>query len=286
MSDSSTIEYTHKPIPFDKYNQELLEQVYPTQWVNPIPDGRYNLVVVGAGAAGLVTAAIAAGLGGKVAIIERRLMGGDCLNFGCVPSKAILRCSRAAASVKKAKQFGIQLQGESTVDFPSVMERVRRLRTQISKHDSVHRFSELGIDVFLGNGMFTGLDTVAVEGHTLRFARACIATGANPSTPPIPGLSDVTYHTNESIFSLTTAPRRLAIIGAGPIGCELAQAFARMGIEVHLLEMSDRILAREDHDVSTLLTASLASDGVTPLTSCSIKKIDEDKVTSTKTINV
>lgn len=247
--------------PDDEFNRRLVEAVHPPHWVNPTPAARYNMVVIGAGTAGLVTAAAAAGLGAKVALIERHLMGGDCLNVGCVPSKAILAAARAAAAVRDAGEFGVHT-GPSRVDFTHVMRRMRRLRAEIAPHDSAHRFASLGVDVFIGDGRFTGPDTVEVDGKTLRFAKACIATGARAAAPPIPGLSDVAYLTNETVFSLTELPRRLAVIGAGPIGCELAQAFARFGSEVTLIEAMHGILPNEDPDAAEIVRhAMLERDG-------------------------
>src|SRR5688572_29724042 len=199
--------------PWDEHNRALAENVHPSQWVNPKPSGSYNLVVIGAGTAGLVTAAGAAGLGAKVALIERHLMGGDCLNYGCVPSKAILRAARAVAEMRAAERFGVHA-SNITVDFPKIMERMRRLRARISPHDSAKRFRELGVDVFLGDAKFTGPQTIAVNGETLNFTKAVIATGARPAVPKIDGLTN--YLTNETVFSLTALPRRLTVIGGGP----------------------------------------------------------------------
>ncbi|RMF70697.1 MAG: FAD-containing oxidoreductase, partial [Planctomycetota bacterium] len=236
--------------PLDEHNQRLLDAVHPADWTNPAPTGRYNLVVIGAGTAGLVAAAGAAGLGAKVALIERRLMGGDCLNYGCVPSKALIRCARAVADVRAAHEFGLDTPNSVRVDFAAIMERMRRLRAQIAPHDSARRFRDLGVDVFLGDARFTGRDTVEVAGQTLRFARACIATGARPAAVPIPGLAEAGFLTNETVFSLTEMPRRLAVLGAGPIGCELAQTFARFGAEVTLIDLAPQILIREDRDAA------------------------------------
>ena len=252
--------------PWDEHNQKLHANVAPTDWKNPTLAPRYNFVVIGGGTAGLVTAAGAAGLGAKVALIERHLLGGDCLNVGCVPSKALIRAARAAADARDSVRFGVKLAGEVSVDFPAVMERMRRLRADISPHDSAARFRELGIDVFLGGGKFTGPDTVEVGGQTLHFAKAAIATGARASAPPIPGLKDVPYLTNETLFSLTELPRRLVIIGAGPIGSEMAQSFARFGSEVYLIETTAGILPREDHDAAKIVQAALIRDGVKLLT--------------------
>ncbi|MFW6060933.1 MAG: mercuric reductase [Phycisphaeraceae bacterium] len=248
--------------PLDEHNRALASNVHPPEWANPTPSGRYNMVVIGAGTAGLVTAAGAAGLGAKVALVERELMGGDCLNVGCVPSKALLRSGRARAGVREAEQFGVRVAGETTVDFEAVMGRMRELRAKISPNDSAQRFKELGIDVFLGEAKFTGEDTLRVGDATLRFSRACIATGARAAAPPIPGLAEAGYLTNETVFSLTERPARLAVIGAGPIGCELAQMFARLGSEVTLIEAERRILPREDGDAAVIVRSALERDGV------------------------
>ena len=248
--------------PWDAHNQKLIANVHPLNWKNPTPAKRYNLVVIGGGTAGLVSAIGAAGLGAKVALIEKHLLGGDCLNVGCVPSKAILRAARAAAAVREAAGFGVQVPDGVTVDFAKTMERMRRLRADISPHDSAKRFTELGVDVFLGGGTFTGADSVEVSGQTLRFSKAVIATGARAAAPPIPGLKDVPYLTNETVFSLTTLPKRFGVIGAGPIGCEMAQAFARLGAEVFLVRDEKGILPREDRDASAILAAAMLRDGV------------------------
>ena len=221
-------------VPWDEHNRAHVSLVHPPGWRNPEPAPRYNLVVVGAGTAGLVCAAGAAGLGARVALVERDFLGGDCLNFGCVPSKALLRAGRAAAAVRDAGELGVRVSGPVEVDFAHVMERMRRLRAAIAPNDSAQRFRDLGVDVFLGQGRFTGPDTLEVAGARLRFAKAVIATGARAAAPAMEGFDDLPYLTNETVFSLTELPRRLAVIGAGPIGCELAQAFARFGSEVLL----------------------------------------------------
>ena len=248
--------------PWDEHNQALVANTHPSAWVNPEPAGRYNLVVIGAGTAGLVAAAGAAGLGARVALVERDLMGGDCLNVGCVPSKALIRAARAVADVRGAGALAVGVPGEPVVDFPAVMRRMRRLRAELSPTDSAARFKGLGVDVFLGQGIFTARDAVTVDGRTLRFKKAVIATGARAAAPPIPGLRESGYLTNETVFSLINLPRRLAVIGGGPIGCELAQALARFGGQVHVVEMSGRVLAREDGDAARLTRAALERDGV------------------------
>jgi pyruvate/2-oxoglutarate dehydrogenase complex dihydrolipoamide dehydrogenase (E3) component len=250
--------------PDDVYNETLSRNVHPFDWVNPEPAERYNLVVIGAGTAGLVTAAGAAGLGARVALVERHLMGGDCLNVGCVPSKGIIRASRAAHGARNAGEFGVSGGEGISVDFSAVMERMRRLRSGISVHDSAARFrDELGVDVFFGEGRFTGPDVVEVEGKRLRFARAAICTGARAAAPPVPGLAETGYLTNETVFSLTELPPRLAVIGAGPIGCELAQAFARLGSRVSMVgHRTDHLLPREDPDAAGILRKAFEREGI------------------------
>jgi pyruvate/2-oxoglutarate dehydrogenase complex dihydrolipoamide dehydrogenase (E3) component len=258
MSEGSVVRLE----PWDEHNQALVANVHPPAWANPQPSGRYNLVVIGAGTAGLVTAAGSAGLGARVALIERDLMGGDCLNVGCVPSKALIRAARAVADARDAGALGIGVPGEPTVDFPAVMRRMRRLRAELSPIDSAARFKGLGVDVYLGQGTFTGPDAITVDGRTLRFKRAVIATGARAAVPPIPGLGEAGYLTNESVFSLTTLPRRIAVIGGGPIGCELAQAFARFGARVHVVQMGRQLLGREDPDAARLVRTAFERDGI------------------------
>ena len=248
--------------PLDEHNRQLVRYTHPPDWVNPEPKGRYNIVVIGAGTAGLVTTAGAAGLGARVALIESKLFGGDCLNYGCVPSKALIRAAQTAHEARHAGELGVRIVGEVKIDFPAVMERMRRLRTAIARHDSVDRFTGLGVDVFLGDAKFTGRSTVEVGGKKLTFAKACIATGARPALPSIPGLEEAGALTNETVFSLTELPRRLAVIGAGPIGVELSQAFARFGSQVTLLEQERDMLPREDRDAAAIARASLERDGV------------------------
>ena len=249
-------------LPWDAHNQKLVANVHPADWKNPTPAPRYNLVVIGGGTAGLVSAVGAAGLGAKVALIEKHFMGGDCLNVGCVPSKAIIRAARAVAAVREAGEFGVSVPPGTTADFGKVMERMRRLRADISPHDSAQRFTDLGVDIFLGAGKFTGPDSIEVGGQTLRFTKAVIATGARAAAPAIPGLKDVPYLTNETLFSLTELPKRLGVIGAGPIGCEMAQSFARFGSEVFLIEAEHGILPREDRDAAAVVRAQMLRDGV------------------------
>lgn len=251
----------HQVLPADEHNTALVDHVHPADWTNPTPSGRYNLVVIGGGTAGLVTAAGAAGLGAKVALVERHLMGGDCLNFGCVPSKGIISAARHAAAMRGGEEFGVTASNVQ-VDFAAAMQRMRKLRSGISRHDSVKRFASLGVDVFLGQASFTGKNSVMVGDTELKYHTAVIATGARASAPPIPGLNDVPYLTNETLFSLTELPKRMAVIGAGPIGCEMAQSFARFGCEVFLVEAMHGILPREDADASMIVLERMKRDGV------------------------
>lgn len=262
--------------PYDVHNRRLHGNVHPPEWINPRATGKYQLVVIGAGTAGLVTAAIAAALGARVALVERALMGGDCLNVGCVPSKALIRAARGwqAAIAAEDRFGGPAASGEG--DFAQVMERMRGIRAGISEHDSASRFSGLGVDVFLGSACFTGEDTVRVGDQTLRFRRAVIATGSRPSVPLVPGLPEAGYLTNETIFSLTEQPRELVVIGGGPIGCEMAQAFARFGSRVTLLETGNRVLSHDDADAARVVEQALRDDGVDLVTDAQVTAVERE----------
>ncbi|MBA5873644.1 MAG: FAD-containing oxidoreductase [Nitrospira sp. CR1.2] len=256
-------------LPHDEYNQQLVANVHPSDWVNPEPTGRYNIVVIGAGTAGLITAVVAASLGAKVALIEKHLMGGDCLNVGCVPSKGVIRAARAWADLRRATDFGLHVPPGVTYDFGAVMARMRKLRARISQNDSVQRYAKLGVDVYIGSGRFLDPKTIQVKGpsgtRTLTFVKAAVCTGARASAPPIPGLQETGYLTNETVFSLTELPRRLGVIGAGPIGCELAQSFARFGSQVSLVEAMHGIMPNEDRDAAEIVEQQMRRDGVTLL---------------------
>ncbi len=247
--------------PEDEHNQFLLSNVHPKDWKNPRAAAKYDLAVIGGGTAGLVSAAGAAGLGAKVALIERHFLGGDCLNVGCVPSKALIRASRAAFDARAARDFGVNVPEGVAANFPRIMERMRKLRSSLSPHDSAARFKELGVDVFLGDGKFTSPDALEVDGQRLFFSKAVIASGARAAKLPIPGLWDAGALSNEEVFNLTELPKRLLVIGAGPIGVEMAQAFARFGSQVTLFETMHGILPREDKDASAIVQKSLEKDG-------------------------
>jgi len=248
--------------PNDAANRALVQNVHPADWQPPKPSGRYNLVVIGAGTAGLVAAAGAAGLGAKVALIERDLMGGDCLNVGCVPSKAIISAARMVAQQRRSGEFGLQTSPEGPIDFAAIMQRMRNLRAEISPNDSAARFQKLGVDVFFGQAQFVDRQTVEVDGTRLSFKKAVIATGARAAIPKIPGLEATSYLTNESVFSLTQLPQRLGVVGTGPIGCELAQAFSLLGSQVTLLGRAPHLLPKEDEDISRIVAQAMQRDGV------------------------
>lgn len=256
------------------HDRELVAHVHPPDWVNPEPASKYHLVVVGAGTAGLVTAAGAAGIGARVALVERHLMGGDCLNVGCVPSKAILASARAVADIEHAAALGASVPSAPAVDFAAVMERMRELRAAIAPHDGARRFRDLGVDVFLGEARFRSGEEIEVGGLALRFARAVIATGTRPAVPVLPGLAEAGFRTNETIFDLTERPRRLAVVGGGPIGCELAQAFARLGSEVTILQSHDQFLPREDRDAAEILLRLFRAEGIRVRLEAALERVE------------
>lgn len=264
--------------PLDDHNRRLLANAHPGDWVNPSPTEPYNLVVIGAGTAGLVSAAGAAGLGAKTALIESRFFGGECLVDGCVPSKALIRCARATADARRVSTFGVKGVGSPSADFPRVMERMRELRSRISAHDAAARFrDEYDIDVFIGEARFTGPNRIEVDGRELSFSRAIIATGSRPAAPPIEGLAETGYLTNENLFELTRLPRRLGVIGGGPIGCEMAQAFRRLGSEVTLVEVKNQILSFEDPGAVAVLQEQFRDDGVKLMLSARVNRVSKAK---------
>lgn len=258
--------YKEMTIAGDAHDKVLVDNCHPLSWVNPTPAPKYNIVVIGGGTAGLVSAAGSAGLGAKVALIERNLLGGDCLNVGCVPSKGVIRAARAAHDARNGAEFGIKLAGEPSIAFAAAMERMRRLRAGISEHDSAERFRKLGVDVFIGNGKFIDANTIEVGGKELKFDRAVIATGARAAEPAIAGLREAGFYTNETIFTLTELPQRLVVIGAGPIGCELAQSFQRFGSQVTILTDGAEIMPREDRDAAAIVRKQIEKDGVRIIT--------------------
>jgi pyruvate/2-oxoglutarate dehydrogenase complex dihydrolipoamide dehydrogenase (E3) component len=262
--------------PVDEHNRQLVANVHPPDWRNPEPSGRYNLVVVGAGSAGLITAAVAAGLGAKVALIERHLMGGDCLNVGCVPSKALIRSGRRVAEARSAADIGLSLPAGAEADFGAAMERVRQVRARISGVDAAERYrDELGVEVFLGDAVFTSRSTLQVGDATLRFRKAVIATGGRPIAPPVEGLVESGFRTNENLFELTERPARLAVIGSGPIGCEMAQAFRRLGSQVFLFDVATQVLPREDREAAEIVQARFVEEGIDLRLGCRLEKVEK-----------
>jgi len=246
----------------DRAERERMDNVRPADWRNPVPAQRYDLVVIGAGTTGLVAARSAAANGAKVALIERRLLGGTCLNIGCVPSKAIIRTSRVYAEMHHADQYGALVPPRIPVDFARAMRRVRDIRARISRSDSAQRLTAAGVDVFFGQAAFAGVDSLTVKGATLRFRRAVIATGARPDLPSIPGLAEAGFLTNESAFEVSEAPRRLLVIGGGPLGCEMAQAFCRFGVQTTIVQKRPLFLPREERDAAQILSDAFARDGI------------------------
>lgn len=261
----------------DEHNQKLVSYVHPPDWTNPQSADCYDLVVIGAGTAGLVVAAGAAGLdvGLKVALVEKHLMGGDCLNVGCVPSKCIIRSSRVVGEMRDAGLFGVHPPEQIEVDFPAVMERMRKLRAGISHHDSAQRFQKLGIDVFLGEGHFLRNNSIEVGDKTLRYKKAVIATGARAVRPSIAGIEEAGFLTNETVFSLTKRPERLAVIGGGPIGCELAQAFHRLGCKVILFHQHSHLLNKEDTDAAEIVQNVFIREGINLVLDSQIQRVEK-----------
>ncbi len=254
--------------------RRLLSHVCPPDWRNPRPAPLYDLVVLGGGTAGLVTAVGAAGLGARVALVERARLGGDCLNTGCVPSKALLRAARAVRDARASEAVGVH--ATVSVDFAAVMARVRAAREALAPHDSAARLTTLGVDVFFGAAAFSTPRTIDVGGTTLTFRRSVIATGSHPVIPAISGLSPEMCLTTDTLFDLQRQPESLAIVGAGPVGCEMAQAFALLGTNVVLIESASRVLPQEDPDASAVVARALTRAGVTIITGSAVERVTRD----------
>jgi pyruvate/2-oxoglutarate dehydrogenase complex dihydrolipoamide dehydrogenase (E3) component len=243
-------------------DRTILQHVHPPDWRNPEPQERYNLVVIGAGPAGILTARNAAKVGAKVALVERDRLGGACFNVGCISSKAIIRTSRLYAEMRNAENFGAQVPTGISVDFSAVMERMRRVRARISRRISAQNLSLMGVDLYFGEARFDGPEAIVVEDKRLRFKNALVASGARPAVPAIAGLAKAGYLTNENVFDLKECPRRLLVLGGGPLGCELAQAFCRLGSQVTIVQKDPMFLGNEERDAAQILSDSLARDGI------------------------
>ena len=222
----------------------------------------FNLIVIGAGSAGLVSAYIASAVKAKVALIERHRMGGDCLNTGCVPSKALIRSARALADARDSQTFGIARM-QASFDFADIMERVQAVVRRVAPHDSIERYTDLGVEVIRGEARIASPWEVEVEGRRLTARSLIIATGARPLVPQIPGLDSIDYLTSDSVWNLRALPPRLVVLGGGPVGCELSQCFARFGSHVTIVEMAPRLLPREDADAAAEVEARFRVEDIT-----------------------
>jgi pyruvate/2-oxoglutarate dehydrogenase complex dihydrolipoamide dehydrogenase (E3) component len=247
--------------PKDAWEDKRLADLHPTAWANPKPAGRYQLVIIGAGSAGVAAAQMAVAMGLKVAMIERHLIGGTCLNTGCVPSKALIRTARLYADMRNASRYGAKADNIE-VDFGAVMDRVRRIRSHLSGGSSVRQMAKLGVDMFFGNVRFSGKNTLMVNDIELRFGKAMIATGTRPHIPDVPGLREAGFLTNATVFNITELPKRLLVIGGGPVGCELAQAFRQLGSKVTIVQDKPLFLEREERDAAQILSDAFGRDGI------------------------
>jgi pyruvate/2-oxoglutarate dehydrogenase complex dihydrolipoamide dehydrogenase (E3) component len=243
-------------------DDDLLRRVRPDTWRNPVPKGVYDLAVLGAGPAGLAAAESAVREGHSVALIERFRLGGNSLNAGSIPSKAVIGTARLFTAMRDGGEYGAPSASKPPTDFNAVMERMRRIRARISEYHSIDRCRAQGIDVFLGGARFVGPHALLAGDAPLIFRKAIVATGARPRSSNIPGLDQVGHFTSDTIFDLAELPKRLGVIGGGSLGCELAQAFCRLGSQVTILQNESKFLPDEERDAAELLSMSLSRDGV------------------------
>lgn len=248
--------------PLDAIERKRLAAVSPESWNNPETSSPYQLVILGGGSAGLAAADAAAALGARVALVERHMLGGTCFNTGCVPSKTLLRTAKLYAEIRDAARYGAQARPDIDVDFVAAMTRLRRIRSHLTNTTSVRLLVASGVDVFYGDAQFDGANRLRVNGQPLQFEKALIATGARPNVPDIPGLRQAGFLTNETVFDLARLPPRLLVIGGGPLGCELAQAFERLGSKVTIVQNVPLFLPHEERDAALTLSEAFARDGI------------------------
>ena len=262
----------HVLLPVDQHNRKLRDNVRPADW-KVKPSGEvYDMISIGAGTAGLVSSGGAAMLGAKSALIERHLMGGDCLVTGCVPSKTLIKSAHVAYQATKAHEFGVDVDGVK-VDFGKVMERLRRVRADMAHHDGAQRLHDMGVDVLFGNAKFTGPNTIDLDGKEVKFRRAMICAGGRPFVPDIPGLRENCL-TSESFFELTELPKHFMVIGGGPIGCELAHAMRRLGSEVTILQRGQKIMDKDDPEAGSIILDVFKEEGIDVRFGAELQKVE------------
>ena len=259
--------------PGDSHNQKLRDNVHPENWDTKPSTQTYDMISIGAGTAGLVSSGGAAMLGARSALIERHMMGGDCLVTGCVPSKTLIMSAHVAHSARKANEFGVNV-GDVTVDFAAVMERLRRVRADMAHHDGAERLKDMGVDVLFGNAKFTSPNTIDLDGTTVKFRRAVIGAGGRPMVPDIPGLRDNCL-TSETFFSLTELPQDFMVIGGGPIGCELAHAMRRLGSNVTILQRGQKIMDKDDPEAGEIMLDVFKEEGIDVRFGSELQKVEK-----------
>jgi len=259
----------------DSVLKRFHSNVFPSDWKNPQPKTQYDLLIIGGGPGGMTAAIAASSMSNSVALIEKEHLGGECLSYGCIPSKALLRSSKAADEVRRGKEFGLEISQNWEVDFNAVLRRVHEVQATISPHDHPEHLKNLGIDVFLGAGRFIGPNEVEVKGQKIKFKKAIIATGTQPIELKIPNIDTNDYYTNQTIFQLTTLPRRFCVIGGGPIGCELSQGFLSLGSQVTLITHASSIIPRDDSIAQERLLKVFQNQGMKVYTHTSVLRIEK-----------